>query len=151
MILLEEFVPRAVLRIFWFYVVFEPSLSLLPPTNCTREFMQFILAEEFHIACGALRPTSSKFSLLACFDLDFPQYLCTRVCEISFCYLEFIVRAQLCSVIFSLSRAFIFFPPNLYVILYCLWRILTCCTLKIPVLRFVSLNSCACVYAIPCC
>ena len=65
----------------------------------------------FHIACGvAVRPTSRKFSLLACFDLDLPQYLFTRVCEISFCYLEFIFRAQLCSVIFSSRRAFI--PPH---------------------------------------
>ena len=61
---------------------------------------------------SAVRPTSRKFSLLACCDLDFPQYLCTRVCEISFCYLEFIVRAQFCSVIFSLRRAFIFFSPK---------------------------------------
>ena len=60
----------------------------------------------------AVRPTSSKFSLLACFDLDFPRYLCTSVCEILFCYLEFIVRAQLCSVILSLHRAFIFFPKT---------------------------------------
>ena len=60
----------------------------------------------------AVRPTSRKFSLLVCFDLDFPQYLCTRVCQISFCYLKLIVRAQLCSVTFSLSRAFIFFPPK---------------------------------------
>lgn len=106
----------------------------------------FISLKEF-----AVPPTSCKFSLLACFDLDFPEYLCTRVCKISFCYLEFIVRAQLCSVIFSLHRAFIFFPPKLYVILYYLWRIFTCCTLKILILRFVFLNSCVCVYGIPCC
>ena len=128
------------LRSLWCPVTFGFMACLNLP------FPVFDLFVEF-----AVRPTSRKFSLLACFDLGFPQYLCTRVCEISFCYLKFIVRAQLCSVIFSLSRAFIFFPPNLYVILYCLWRILTCCTLKIPVLRFVSLNSCACVYAIPCC
>ena len=58
----------------------------------------------------AVRPTSSKLSLLASFDLDFPQYLCRSVCVILFCYLEFFVRAQLCSVILSLRRAFIFSP-----------------------------------------
>ena len=103
---------------FGFYVVLEPSLSLPLPRNCTREFMQFILLEEFvvprkcrfysvlepslpyfwfgHVSSCyfillvefVVRPMPRQFSLLACFDLDFPQYLCTRVCEISFCYLD---------------------------------------------------------------
>ena len=87
---------------FGFYGMLKPSLPCF--FIWAREFMLF------HIACGvALRPSPRNFSLLACFDLEFPQYLFTRVCELSFCYLEFIVRAQLCSVIFSSRRAFI--PP----------------------------------------
>ena len=102
------------------------------PKNCARVFTQCYFAVQWVI----VRDVARNFDLAACFDLDFPQYLWTRVCEISFCYSEFIIRAQLCSVIFSLRRAFtyiyIFFFSKLYVILCYLWRTFTCCALKIP-------------------
>ena len=127
-------------RKFRFYGVLEPTL----PCFCFGQLSScyFKLLVEF-----AVRAMSRKFSPLSGFDLDFSQYLCTRVCKISFCYLEFIVRAQLCRIIFSLSRVFIFyFSPNLYVILYCLWRIFTCSTLnsRFNIRFFQQLCLCLC-------
>ena len=102
----------------------------------------FTLLVEF-----AVSPMSSKFSLLACFDRDFPQYLCTSVCEILFCYVEFIVRAQLCSVILSLRRAFIFPPKTVCNFVLLVTYIYLLC----PENSIFFFKICARVYAISCC
>ena len=69
-------------RKFRFYGVLEPT----HPCFCFGQLSScyFKLLVEF-----AVRATSRKFSPLSGFDLDFPQNLCTRVCEISFFYLKF--------------------------------------------------------------
>ena len=57
---------RVVPRKLRFYLALEPSLSLPLPRNCTREFVQFILPEEFVVPVN--------FGFMACFNLPFPVF-----------------------------------------------------------------------------
>ena len=76
----------------------------------------------------AVRPTSRKFSLLACFDLS---VLCTRVSEILFCYLCSVVQRN-----FHFASSFYIFSPKPVCNFLLLVAYIYVLCHEIPVLRF---------------